>query len=44
MQLIDKLDINNESMANDNKINNNFNNFDNLFNGQNKKNNISLML
>ena len=40
MQLIDKLDINNESMANDNKINNNFNNFDNLFNGQNKNNNI----
>ena len=39
LQLIDKLDIN-ESIANDNKINNDFNNFDNLLNGQNKSNNI----
>ena len=40
MQLIDKLDIN-ESMPIDNKINNDFNNFDNLFNGLNKSNNIT---
>ena len=39
VQLIDKLDIN-ESMPNDNKINNDINNFDNALNGLNKSNNI----